>query len=195
MLATCSVGQVTKVGSGYLMRSSYTKGQVIRFEIVSRSKMLPAPNIVRMKWTVLSVMNGTARIQVQVEGLGANTPKPFEIVIDRQNQAVGGSAFGAAYPSGPIKPGTSWKAALPLNLGAVNPGGGKEVAKYTFDGVKTVRGKQYAALTIRIDGIASGEGTELISVSDGILFSNEMLMTISAGNQVVSVSSSLSRKQ
>ncbi len=185
--------QVKKTPSGYTIRANYRKGQVILYDIVNTSPALPEPTVVHLRWDVVEVTNGTARIKVTVKGVKSG-PKPFEMVVDRQNRATGGDAFGSSYPDGSIKVGAVWKAKLPLNLGALASKSNQETATFTFKGLKTVAGKQYAEMAVKIDGQASGTGSQLVSVSDGVMAATDMKLSLTFGTASATLVTSLRRR-
>lgn len=182
-------GQVTKKGSGYLLRVKYTAGKVARFASttsISMGKGVKPMNL-SLPFTikVLSVKGDASTLLVTpgeavMEGKRAGKlMTPVKVVLNNRNEAVGGtqsSNVGAQYPAKPVKVGDVWKSKMPVALG------GKPVVTtttYKFLGLKKVGRTRTATIAMTIGGPAEGTGLVSLNPADGQMLSMKLSLKVS----------------
>lgn len=209
LLASSASAQVTRKGSGYLLRTKYTKGKTLRYA-TSTSVATQQPNAQPMKLSVpltmvvQNVQNGIATIQLKMgaakmgnqvltNGQSTTVKLNSRNVLQGANASAANASLAAQFPANPVKVGQSWTASAPISgMGGGGPQNLK--ATYTFRGIKTVGGRQIATITYRVSGAASGSGSMTLLATDGTLFSNTAKLAVNAGPQGrVNVTSTLKR--
>ncbi len=193
--------QVSSSGSGYLFRYKYVKGKAYSYAMESLAKN---PNIkmnvgLKFKVTVLKVGKETSRLRYDIGSVVQNG-KPIgrsqtaEVEIDRRGNVIGDTGTvqqlgNVAYPKEAIAIGKSWT----RNVNS-NAMGFKMNLKgvYKFTGFKTVAGKRYAILDVKMkntgDFSVDGGGTMLVDASDGMVYDYKMTMTVGMKTSQQSVS-------
>lgn len=188
VLAVAAVGpaQVTKSGTGFLLRAKYTPGQTLKYVMSSDAAMGGSKQVMKMTspivMAVKGVKAGVAEIVVttgpaSLNGQSQGAADKRTVKLDTRNRPIGGPTNYEAFssfelPEKPVKPGQSWKGQTKLDtpMGAVTM-----AATYTFVGIKTVAGKQVAeiksAITGSMMGPIKGNSTAYLNVADGMLHS------------------------
>jgi hypothetical protein len=186
LLAGSASAQITKVKGGYLMRTKYTAGHVVRYQTVTTSGNVgSSANGISVKipltLTVLSVVKEVAKVRMDI-GAGLLNGKAFSpahsttVSLDALDST---KAQGAKLPPHPIQPGATWTAMRPVQLG---PGGSalELDGVYHFQGIKVVDGNEVAVIVYDMKGAANGSGTMLLLTSDGSIYSNTMQIGVRA---------------
>lgn len=197
LLPGLAPAQIKKSGGGYLLRLKFTQGQTIRHRVSTTVTGLPSmggsSSVIKngvMKLTgtmtevVQSVTGNVATISSTVGPFsvpGNPTPlAPAKTVTARVNELgepVGGSqagGLGARFPKGVLKVGQAWSAAVP-STGMSSAG--SPTAKFTFQGIKKVNGKDLAVIAVTVVPTAqfkSGKGTMYFQPSNGMLSSGTL---------------------
>lgn len=223
LIATTNAGaQVTKVGDAYQFRMKYTKGQVTRYQMTTKTE-LPAGvggaqqtkpmamnMVVPVTMTVVSVTGNKATIKqdmgaVTMNGQAMSKPQTQQLTMDDRGQVVGkvsgaGAGMGmeqmsGALPDKPLKVGQSYTTNKTVNQMTQNI---QMKATSTFVGIKNVGGKQVAEMAIKFTGTGTatmnGTGTSYYNVADGSLNSMSMTtnMSMTIPNQPQKMSMKLS---
>ncbi len=174
--AIAAPAQVQKTKSGYLFQLKFTKGQVTKIDMSMIASSTKKAVNVQIKTKCLSVdKKGVATLEVTTPRGSNNKPDVQQAQVDRHGKPVG-QTFGGfngtfMWPDKPIKVGQSWKG--DMNLGDANMGKGTMTGTYKFEGIKTVNGKQVAAIRTFLDVTGefnvAGTGVIYIKVGDGQL--------------------------
>ncbi len=198
-LAVSGSAQITKQGSGYLLRVKYTAGKSMSYTMkASGSAQGQAFSMTTpMKMKVVSVKgkNGTLDYSVgpmsmMVNGKpmnmgGSNVTKVTATIDDRgkmikssAGQNPGGSI---TFPEKPIAVGGTWSGTTTVNAGASGPM--TVSAKYKLVGIQNMNGIPAAKITLTLNGSGAskvtGTGTVYLAMSDGSLIRNDNKMQIS----------------
>ena len=204
-VCTAASAQISKQGSGYLLRMKFTKGDVARYTMTSASggSGVPAMNLkMPMSMKVLSVAKGVGQIEYSVGPMTNNGKAVVQAQkgtskVDSRGKVTGSSAQlqqmgNITFPEKAIRVGETWKGTQTTQTG---PGGSLTLnASYTFAGIKTVKGKPVAEIKVSVSGAnqmmkTAGTGVMQLLVADGSLFSTTMdqTMTFAQGQQSMSV--------
>lgn len=180
-VASCALGQVTKSGSGYLLRMKYHAGQIVKYSVTTTILgVTPKPTVIQLPMTIkcLGVKNGIAHLKMTTGPIydgktpQKGTTKVQEVYLDSMGRpAEGGSpsTMMGSLPLKPVKVGEKWTSKMPLgNLP------GDAVAYFVFRGVKTVKSKKVAVISIVLSSVAKGlkvdgKGELDILAADGIM--------------------------
>jgi hypothetical protein len=196
--------QVTRSGAGYLMRVKYTKGQVIRLNTSNSVAGLNSTPGGKMQFKtpitlrVLEVQGTKAKVQMKMGAVtyGSTIMNPGStavVTLDNRNRPVDGGAnagVGAALPAQTIKVGSTWQGTVPIST---QLGNSRITAKYKFAGLKNLGGRMVAVITYVVSGMATGTGRMTLLAKDGTLNSNEMKLTMSAGQAPLTIVSTMTR--
>jgi hypothetical protein len=176
--------QIVRSGAGYKMRAKYVKGTVMKYTIAATYSMggsgtKSQPIEMPMSLKVIDVKGGVGTVQFQLSMPGGGKPMEGTVKMDAQGRAVGKSnpmlqGVGSVFlPDKVLKVGDTWTSTSdsPSVVGDL-----KAKTTYRFKGIKSVKGKQVAELTLSSSGASkgikmSGSGTMLLLVSDASLFS------------------------
>lgn len=204
-LVAAAPAQVTRSGAGYLLRIKYTKGQVIRLTSTNTIMGMGGAGgkgntqfIAPMELRVLAMKANYADIKMTVGEikLGSQVVRPSTsavVQLNNRNQPIGSSMpanIGATLPLKPIKIGQTWTGHAPIS----SPMGQNKIdAVYRFAGVKAVGGQSVAVISYTVKGLASGVGTMTLLAKDGTLFTNDIKLTMSAGQTPITVVSKMKR--
>jgi hypothetical protein len=195
-LAAGAQAQITKSGSGYLLRVKYTKGSTLKYVSTNTASGMPGQSTtfkvtmpIVMQITDLNDQIATMKMTIgpaSVGGSEMNQAQTVTLELDNRNQpAKGGPSpgnVGAALPAKPIKIGSTWTSIAPVATGA---GTQKLEATYKFRGLKKVGSTSVAEITYTLKGAATGSGTLRLLAKDGTIFSNQMRMSTSVqGNSL-----------
>lgn len=190
--ASIAPAQIKKSGGAYLLRLKLTKGQSLRYKLSTTASGLPTttqtPFIKNgvmnlsgpMTMTVLSVSGSVATVETRTGPiLVPGNPSPLipeQRVTSQLNEfgdPVGdqkGSGFHTHFPKEAVKVGQSWTASVPMTtLGA---GRSQAQAKFTFQGIKKLKGKDVGIVAISIlpsQQVKGGKGTMSFYASNGVL--------------------------
>ncbi len=181
--------QITKQGTGYLMRMKFVKGQVMKYTILTTSPMSKEPQKMTTSMTVKDVKNGIATVEsvVNMPQSGAsrnNKPMTQTMKIDNRGKVVGGAtgipgaAATATLPAGPVSVGQSW-------TGDQNIQGMDMKTSYTLLSVKSVGGRTVAEIAQKITGTMksmggkmAGQGRINLDARDGSMLSGTVNINI-----------------
>lgn len=187
--------QIVKKGDAYLMRQKYTKGQVIRYSLTTKTAPIggakPITIPLSMKLTVLEVKGNVATLKTSVDPIKGLTQKTQEstVKVDTTGKIVGGvqsqqmSAMNSmsVLPKKAVKVGESWTQTVAMPV----PGLGNLSVRtiYKFQGVKSVGGRQVAVLGLNLVGASQsfsmkGSGTSQMLLSDGSTVALSMNQTL-----------------
>jgi hypothetical protein len=206
--ATAARAQITKSGSGYLMRVKYSKGQVVKYSSVTTIKGATADtgNAAPLRVSlpiiinILSITSGKAKAQLVMgpATMGGSQVAPAqkaEMTLDTRNQASNSSASTllAPLPQKPVKPGDKWSAAAPVP-GMFGKQDGKLLATYKFGGIKTVDKRSVAIITYSISGSAGGSGMLMLLTKDGTLYRNSASLKFAGPSGSINASTVISRQ-
>ncbi len=196
-LSCSSLAQIKKVGSAYLLRVKYFKGETIKLRTVNSVEGMkngnqPLKINVPILIKVLNVSQGISTLSLAAGPATANGKKfnaPVQqalIKVDSRNASTGGPSnlnLGATYPQAPIKIGQTWTSKTAVNLGG-SPS--TMTAVYKFLGVKKVGKAQVAALSMHVSGAAQGTGTMHLSTADGTIqdCNLRLKLMIGSGNPI-----------
>lgn len=190
-----AMAQITASGGGYRFRYKFTPGSLVKYKndtsvsISSGSQ----PMTISMPFSVKtkSVSNGVATLDYTMQmpsvGQGSGGPQTVTMKMDTLGKPVGDVAVPSSsmvvYPSGPIKVGGSWGGTVMTGAGQMPM---KLNAKYVFQGMKTIGGKQLAQ--VKVTATANGTGAQKMSISangtaylnpaDGMLQSMDLSMKL-----------------
>ncbi len=178
-----SNAQVTKQGTGYLMRVKYTKGQTLKYNMAVVSQMKGGPNggnmtmNMPMSMTALDVKNGITTLKVTSgpsKMMGQEMPKSEQTVkVDSRGRVIGGgtsmSSMTGAMPEKPVKIGQVWTQDVDMPMGAT---GSAMKMKGTYKLI-SVTGN-VATMSASVVGGQSGmkmtgSGTMRMRIADGSL--------------------------
>lgn len=200
VMPSVASAQVKKVGNGYLLRMKYVKGQTHSRTLTTTISGLPANTpsplikngtmklIAPYKETVDSVAGNVATVTVTLGPFTSpGMDQPVQPVtkttgkVDNLGNRVGGGptggSFGAHFPKDPVKVGGMWTSKVPMS--GMASAGGQAEAKFKFGGIKKVKGRDLAILTISLvpnAQIKSGSGTMYLLPSDGSLAGGNLNM-------------------
>jgi hypothetical protein len=196
-LSCSSLAQIKKVGSAYLFRVKYVKGQTIKLQTVNSVEGIKKGNQplkinVPVSIKVLSVSQGISTLSLaagpaSMGGKKINAPVQQALIkVDSRNAPVGGASnlnLGATYPQAPIKVGQTWTSKTAINLGG-SPS--TMTAVYKLLGVKKVGKTEVAALSMRVSGVAQGTGTMHLSTADGTIqdCNLKLKLVVGSGNPI-----------
>lgn len=185
-MCAASHAQIAKKGSGYLFRAKYSRGQKMAYDMNMVMPSMGAGGGTNVKsplsMVVRSVSKDVATVDVStgpvtMNGKSQGNKQVQTVQIDNRNRSIGGKAgFEAmasfAFPEKPIAKGATWGGDMDLDTPMA--GKVKMKAKYTFVGMKTIKGKQVAEVRTSFTGNAMGKitggGTTLLLASDGSLY-------------------------
>lgn len=184
--------QVSRSGAGYLFRYQYEKGKSYKYamESVAKNPSIKMNVGLKFKVTVLKVGKNTSKLKYDIDSMTQNG-KPIgrsqtaEVDIDRRGNVIGDSGTiqqlgNVAYPKEAIAIGKSWT----RNVNSAAMGFKMNLkGTYKFSGFKTLRGKRYAVLDVKMkntgDFSVDGGGTMLVDAADGMVYNYQMTMTVS----------------
>lgn len=202
--------QVTKQGSGYLLRMKFKQGEVTKFVMTTTTSGSGAPAMnLKMPMTtkVLAVKGGVAEVEYNVgpmtnNGKAMGEAQKVTSKIDSRGKLSGGSPQlqqmgNITLPEKAIPVGGVWKGTQNSQAG---PSGSITInATYTLVGIKTVGGKQVAEIKVAMTGgnqmlKTTGGGTMFLRVADGSLHSTvlDQSISIAQGQQSITVKSKVS---
>ncbi|HSI72907.1 MAG TPA: hypothetical protein VK934_06995 [Fimbriimonas sp.] len=204
VLAAVGSAQVTKQGSGYLLRVKYLKGQTLKYSTTNsvlggmnggQPMKIQMPIVMKIK----DVVKGIAKAQVTAGpvNMGGNPlmeAQTLEMDLSTTNQtksAKGAGLTGAQLPIKPVKVGQTWSMLAPI---PDTTGMSKNMkATYKFQGLKTIAGKSMAVLAYTLTGGVSGSGTLLLLASDGTIHSNTAKLKYSGPQGSMNITSEMKR--
>lgn len=198
VLVSCPAqAQITKSGSGYLLRAKYSKGERLAYAlqtataVPTMTQTAQAPQKVQigtqMVLEVLNVQGTVATLNVRLapftmngKPVGGGNGQNFQVKLDNTNKPIGGgppnlssmsTIGGTIFPDKPLKIGDSFT----RNVQTSGIGGMPISLKtvFTFAGLKNLGGKQVAQLNLVMNGSGTpamtGTGVTYLSVADGSL--------------------------
>ncbi len=175
-LVVPSIGQVTKVSTGYLFRIRFVKGENLKFAIPVKvlqngKKEFEVAMSANMK--VVDVKNGIATIKGGVTYPGSNGAydNRSEMVTNRGAVLGAGNLTGVlvVFPKQPLKIGDSFISTVPGSAAAQGGSSPSDIAKakYTFKGFTMFQGASVAKFTFKTsDG--QTKGGLIVGRKDGI---------------------------
>jgi hypothetical protein len=180
----------------YILKAKYHVGEIHDYAIQTAIYGVTGDNRavgirfdMRMHVISVSPNRSTIRVAASAPKSGkTELPSPYKpatVVLDQWNRPIGTSTGGqifTSYPNHPIKVGDQWNGTSNLMLGT-NKGATLDTA-YKLNSVQTYKGRQIAELTMKLGGLASGEGTELIDLADGSLLSSDMNLKVNQGKKI-----------
>ncbi len=185
-LSTISAGQVSPVPGGkYKFATKYTKGQTYKYKMnVNVGGPQPVNQTLGVVVKVLAVKsNGNKTLQTTTNVPGQK-PQVATMTLDKYGKPTDNN-FGTfsgslGLPLDAIKVGQKWSGDVQLAGGVA--GGVPIKGLYTFKGLSTVNGTKVATITFSMDMRAmfnsTGTGTQVVRVSDGQLYSMNMVMNM-----------------
>jgi hypothetical protein len=169
---------VVKKGDKYDFRLALKKGMVYTIRITTsvpmpgQSKPMEVDIVTTSR--VLDKKGDIATVEVTNSGqIFGGTGKPTIVQMNSRGTVVKGNVMsnqGVLVPPRPIKIGEKWSGSNGIGTPA---GMGSSNATFTFTGIKTINGKQYAV--INVASIVTGaikanlSGTSYVSMTDGLL--------------------------
>lgn len=185
-LAALSAGQVTPVGGGkYKFSTKYVKGQVYKYNMnVQFGGPQPGKQSLGVVVKVLDVKpNGDKTLQTTTN-IPGQKPQAATMTLDKYGKPTDnnfGSFTGSlGLPLDAIKVGQKWSGDVQMAGGVA--GGVPIKGLYTFKGLSTINGTKVATITFTMDMKAlfnsTGMGTQVVRVSDGQLYSMNMVMNM-----------------
>ncbi|MEI7577805.1 MAG: hypothetical protein WCK51_13005 [Armatimonadota bacterium] len=190
-LASLTVSQVTPVSGGkYKFSTKYVKGQNFKYNMNVRFAGPQASNqSMSVIVKVLDVKpNGNKVIQTSTVYPGEK-PQSVTMTLDKYGKPTDnnfGSFTGSlGLPLDAIKVGQKWTGDVQMAGGVA--GGVPIKGNYTFVGISTVKGTRVATINFNMDMKAlfnsTGSGTQVVRVSDGQLYSMNMVMNMDIPDQ------------
>jgi hypothetical protein len=204
-LALSVEAQVSKAGNGYLLRVKYHQGQVLRYQLNTKTSDNTNQSIdvsIPIKMRVTGVQGTTYTLRtavgpVKVGSRQMGRPKVKEAKIDSLGRAsVGASNPGMAssFPEKAVKIGDTWTSTMPMaQLG------GNVNAKFRFMGIKKVQGQDVALINLGITSsggpfTSQGSGVIHVLVSDGSLESMTMAIHMKRPDRAIQIATSMVRQ-
>ena len=189
-ISAISAGQVSPTSGGrYTFATKYVKGQVFKYNMgVQFTGPQPGNQKLGVVVKVLEVKpNGNKTIQTTTN-IAGQKPQVTTITLDKYSKPVDnnfGSFTGSlGLPLSPIKIGEKWSGDVQMAGGVA--GGVPIKGKYTFKGFSTINGTKVATIVFDMDMKAlfnaTGSGTQVVRVSDGQLYSMNMVMNMDIPN-------------
>lgn len=205
-LGTAAQAQVTKSGSGYLIRMKFTKGSIMRYTSNTTVRFSGTPKPITVSGPmIVQVTNvqgdvGTLHTTVGPMKMSTGGSQPAQTTDIKENSrgklmsGAGAAQMNVVLPEKPVAPGATWTSSTPLpgGMGTVN-------AKYKFVGVKSMGGKQVAQISVTMTGAGktavSGNGAVYLLASDGSMFATTTNMKMNAGGKDMSMILDIKRQQ
>lgn len=176
-----TTAQVSKSGSGYLLKMKWTKGRTYAYSIASTMSTQKQNGAYTV--TVKDIKNGVATLDVtsNMPGVGKSTDT---IQMDSSGKIISGGDGAMqtpAFPKKAVKVGESWKdtrkisAPFPITVNNT----------YVFKGIKTINKKQLAEIAMTTKGsgeqgmTVSGSGTMYLDLHEGMLHSSKTSVNVS----------------
>lgn len=190
-LSALSSGQVTPVSGGkYKFSTKYVKGQTFKYSMnVAMGGSAPLKQACSVLVKVLDVKpNGNKTLQTSTIYPGQK-PQSVTMTLDKYGKPTDnnfGSFTGSlGLPLDAIKVGQKWKGDLQMASGVA--GGVPIKGNYLFKGLSTINGTRVATIAFDMDMKAlfnsTGSGTQVVRVSDGQLYSMNMVMNMDIPDQ------------
>jgi len=201
VLPGLAFSQVSKSGSGYLLRLKFKAGTTQKYTVTTHVSGLPSnapgsengvlilegPLVQAVKSVAGAVATITANVgpfTLKGTETEASSAQSATFQMDALGNIVGaqkqGGGFGVHFPKEIVKIDGTWTAvaALPGTMG----GTGSAKTTYRFKGIKTVNKKKLADITLAMTPfslVKSGSGEVFVSPVDGSLVSMTLNLTLS----------------
>lgn len=193
-IAVVSSAQVTKVGSGTLLRMKYIPNRAYKWEMVMKFSLDPkaapskliAPLGAKVK--KVSGKNGTVFYTsgpMKMNGAELAPLQEAEVVQDSRGLSKNGALSNGTVvnlPAGPVKVGATWTGVSALAGGMGAPSSQTVKVTYTYVGTRVVKGITFAriGMAMQTTGTVSilGKGEALIDGRDGWLSGMKLDMRI-----------------
>jgi hypothetical protein len=213
LAAACQLSgaQVTKQGTGYLMRMKFTPGQTLKYSMTSGAKLIKDSMtvVIPIVMSVKSVQGNIATISLKsgpmvVNGAPqAHDPQVAVVKLDNRGRPAGGGQalqVAAELPERPIKIGEEFTTFKSVTIGTQQL---KVTSVNRLTAIKKVGDRTVAVVEERRIGSGAmqikGTGTTLLDFVDGSIISmkSQMAMVVGEGKDAQTIVNTLSivRKQ
>jgi hypothetical protein len=209
LAAATAPAQVTKSGSGFLLRMKFIKGQTLIYDLTGtvtqrgRTLNFQVPMVVSVK----DVAGGVGTLEQKVGPFKADGrpmgPVRTEVLKrDARGTVLNGSGSSApglhvmTFPAAPLKAGGTWSA---KTKGVVGTAGQMEMDNtYKIVGLESVSGRQCLRIGVTVKGTGNaalaGGGDVWIAVSDGSMVKSTSKMNVTIGKETAPMSVTITRK-